>query len=315
MKNYMGSSIVSVKNLSHRYSVQWAIKDISFDITKKGVMGLLGSNGAGKSTTMNIICGVLNQTEGEVFINGINLRENPVEAKRYIGFLPQQPPLYTDLTVEEYLAYCADLRSVAPKKIRSSVDYAMEKCGITHFRKRLLKHLSGGYQQRVGIAQAIIHNPKFVVLDEPTNGLDPNQILEIRELIKEIATDRSVLLSTHILSEVQATCDHIKMIEEGQLVFAGTMDEFNNYIQPNSFVVVLKNPPRMTELEHVPGVSRVEAINSKSFRVWFDTDDDVTARMVHESVSRGWELSEVSVERSSLDEVFARLSGKSKRES
>ena len=154
-----------------------------------------------------------------------------------------------------------------------------------------------------------------MVLDEPTNGLDPNQILEIRELIKEIATDRSVLLSTHILSEVQATCDHIKMIEEGQLVFAGTMDEFNNYIQPNSFVVVLKNPPRMTELEHVPGVSREEAINSKSFRVWFDTDDDVTARMVHESVSRGWELSEVSVERSSLDEVFARLSGKSKRES
>ena len=311
----MEKSVVRVENLSHRYNVQWAIRDINFEIDQRGVVGLLGSNGAGKSTTMNIICGVLNQTEGEVFINGINLRENPVEAKRYIGFLPQQPPLYTDLTVEEYLAYCADLRSVAPKKIRSSVDYAMEKCGITHFRKRLLKHLSGGYQQRVGIAQAIIHNPKFVVLDEPTNGLDPNQILEIRELIKEIATDRSVLLSTHILSEVQATCDHIKMIEEGQLVFAGTMDEFNNYIQPNSFVVVLKNPPRMTELEHVPGVSRVEAINSKSFRVWFDTDDDVTARMVHESVSRGWELSEVSVERSSLDEVFARLSGKSKRES
>ena len=311
----MENPVVKVEHLSHRYSVQWAIRDINFEIYEKGILGLLGSNGAGKSTTMNIMCGVLNQTEGEVYINGINFREDPIAAKMNIGFLPQKPPLYTDLTVEEYLAYCADLRSVAPKKIRFSVDYAMEKCGITHFRKRLLKHLSGGYQQRVGIAQAIIHNPKFVVLDEPTNGLDPNQILEIRELIKEIATDRSVLLSTHILSEVQATCDHIKMIEEGQLVFAGTMDEFNNYIQPNSFVVVLKNPPRMTELEHVPGVSRVEAINSKSFRVWFDTDDDVTARMVHESVSRGWELSEVSVERSSLDEVFARLSGKSKRES
>ena len=315
MKNYMGSSIVSVKNLSHRYSVQWAIKDISFDITKKGVMGLLGSNGAGKSTTMNIICGVLNQTEGEVFINGINLRENPVEAKRYIGFLPQQPPLYTDLTVEEYLRNAAHLRLMEKSEVNKAVDVALARCSISHFRNRLIKNLSGGYQQRVGIAQAIIHDPLFVILDEPTNGLDPNQILEIRELIKEIATDRSVLLSTHILSEVQATCDHIKMIEEGQLVFAGTMDEFNNYIQPNSFVVVLKNPPRMTELEHVPGVSRVEAINSKSFRVWFDTDDDVTARMVHESVSRGWELSEVSVERSSLDEVFARLSGKSKHES
>ena len=308
----MGESIVKVENLSHRYSVQWAIRDINFEITKNGIYGLLGSNGAGKSTIMNIMCGVLKQTEGKVYIRGVDLAENPVDAKRHIGFLPQKPPLNMDLTVEEYLAYCADLRSVAPKKIRSSVDYAMDKCGITHFRKRLLKHLSGGYQQRVGIAQAIIHNPKFVVLDEPTNGLDPNQILEIRELIKEIATDRSVLLSTHILSEVQATCDHIKMIEEGQLVFSGTMDEFNNYIQPNSFVIVLKNPPRVAELEHVPGISRVEPVSPKSFRVWFDTDDDVTARMVHESVSRGWELSEISVERSSLDEVFARLSGKSK---
>ena len=308
-------ALCTARELAIGYGKTPLLSDICLGVQPGQILTLIGPNGAGKSTTMNIMCGVLNQTEGEVYINGINFREDPIAAKMNIGFLPQKPPLYTDLTVEEYLAYCADLRSVAPKKIRSSVDYAMEKCGITHFRKRLLKHLSGGYQQRVGIAQAIIHNPKFVVLDEPTNGLDPNQILEIRELIKEIATDRSVLLSTHILSEVQATCDHIKMIEEGQLVFAGTMDEFNNYIQPNSFVVVLKNPPRMTELEHVPGVSRAEAINSKSFRVWFDTDDDVTARMVHESVSRGWELSEVSVERSSLDEVFARLSGKSKRES
>ena len=311
----MSNKIVEVRHLSHRYSVDWAIRDINFEIKEKGVFGLLGSNGAGKSTTMNIICNVLTQTEGDVFINGINLRKNPIEAKKYIGFLPQKAPLHTEMTVDEYLYHCADIRLMPKKEIPAAIDRAKEKCGITHFSKRQICNLSGGYQQRVGIAQAIIHDPLFVILDEPTNGLDPNQILEIRELIKEIATDRSVLLSTHILSEVQATCDHIKMIEEGQLVFAGTMDEFNNYIQPNSFVVVLKNPPRMTELEHVPGVSRVEAINSKSFRVWFDTDDDVTARMVHESVSRGWELSEVSVERSSLDEVFARLSGKSKRES
>ena len=308
-------SIVKVEHLSHRYTVDWAIQDINFEVNRKGILGLLGSNGAGKSTTMNIICGVLNQTDGTVYINGIDTRKNSVEAKKNIGFLPQKPPLYSDHTVDEFLIFAAEMRLVDPKKIKQAVEMAKERCGIAHFSKRLIRNLSGGYQQRLGIAQAIVHSPKFVVLDEPTNGLDPNQILEIRELIKEIATDRSVLLSTHILSEVQATCDHIKMIEEGQLVFAGTMDEFNNYIQPNSFVVVLKNPPRMTELEHVPGVSRVEAINSKSFRVWFDTDDDVTARMVHESVSRGWELSEVSVERSSLDEVFARLSGKSKRES
>ena len=207
--NNMEKPVVKVEHLSHRYSVQWAIRDINFEIYEKGILGLLGSNGAGKSTTMNIMCGVLNQTEGEVYINGINFREDPIAAKMNIGFLPQKPPLYTDLTVEEYLAYCADLRSVAPKKIRSSVDYAMEKCGITHFRKRLLKHLSGGYQQRVGIAQAIIHNPKFVVLDEPTNDIDVNTLRALEEGLENFAGcavvvshDRWFLdrIATHILA-------------------------------------------------------------------------------------------------------------------
>ena len=185
----MEQPVVKVENLSHRYTSQWAIKNINFEIKERGVVGLLGSNGAGKSTTMNIICGVLNQTEGEVYINGVSLRENPVEAKKHIGFLPQKPPLYGDLTVDEYLVYCANLRLMDKTAIREAVDKAKNRCGIMHFSDRLIRNLSGGYQQRVGIAQAIVHNPKFVVLDEPTNGLDPNQILEIRELIKEIATD------------------------------------------------------------------------------------------------------------------------------
>ena len=202
----MENSIVKVEHLSHRYSVQWAIRDIDFEINQRGILGLLGSNGAGKSTTMNIICGVLKQTEGNVYINGINLRENPVEAKKNVGFLPQKAPLHLDFTVDEYLTYCAELHMVDKTRIKAAVDEAKERCGITHFSKRVLRNLSGGYQQRVGIAQAIVHNPKFVVLDEPTNGLDPNQIVEVRHLIKEIAEERSVLLSTHILSEVQATC-------------------------------------------------------------------------------------------------------------
>ena len=167
----MDEPIVRVEHLSHRYSVQWAIRDINLEIKKKGVFGLLGSNGAGKSTTMNIMCGVLNQTEGEVFVNGISLRENPVEAKKFIGFLPQKPPLYADFTVDEYLVYCAQLRHMDSKSIRVAVDCAKEKCGIMHYSKRLISNLSGGYQQRVGIAQAIVHNPLFVVLDEPTNDL------------------------------------------------------------------------------------------------------------------------------------------------
>ena len=192
----MEESIVRVEHLSHRYSVDWAIRDINLEVKSKGVFGLLGSNGAGKSTTMNIICGVLNQTEGNVWINNINLRENPVEAKKFIGFLPQRPPLYPDMTVEEYLIYCANLRLMEPMEIGKAVECAMARCGVTHFRSRLLRNLSGGYQQRIGIAQAIVHHPQFVVLDEPTNGLDPNQIVEIRNLIKELATDHAVIAST-----------------------------------------------------------------------------------------------------------------------
>ena len=152
----MEDSIVKVEHLSHRYHIQWAIQDINFEIKEKGVLGLLGSNGAGKSTTMNIICGVLNQTEGEVYLNGYNLRTNPVEAKRHIGFLPQKPPLYPDITVEEYLTYCAHLRLMPTREIPTAVERAMKRCDITHFRERIINNLSGGYQQRVGIAQAIV---------------------------------------------------------------------------------------------------------------------------------------------------------------
>lgn len=239
----MEEAIVRVEHLSHRYSVDWAIRDINLEVKSKGVFGLLGSNGAGKSTTMNIICGVLNQTEGDVWINDINLRQNPVEAKKSIGFLPQRPPLYPDMTVEEYLIYCANLRLMGPTEIGKAVEEAMARCGVTHFRSRLLRNLSGGYQQRIGIAQAIVHRPKFVVLDEPTNGLDPNQIVEIRNLIKELATDHAVMLSTHILPEVQATCDEIRMIEHGKVVFSGSMDNFDNYVAPTSFTVTLGNAP------------------------------------------------------------------------
>lgn len=263
----MDVAIVKVENLSHRYSSQWAIQDISFEINQTGVLGLLGSNGAGKSTTMNIMCGVLKQTKGEVYINGVSLRDNPVEAKKHIGFLPQKPPLHLDLNVDEYLTHCAYLRSVEPKHIKAAVEKAKDKCGIMHFSKRLVRNLSGGYQQRLGIAQAIVHDPKFVVLDEPTNGLDPNQIVEIRNLVKEIAVDRAVMLSTHILPEVQMTCDQIRMIESGHMVFAGTMDEFNNYIKPDSLVVLMDAPPSENELRAIPGIVSVENLTNKRFRL------------------------------------------------
>lgn len=303
----MKNPIVKVEHLSHRYSVQWAIRDINFEINQRGIMGLLGSNGAGKSTTMNIICGVLKQTEGNVFIDGINLRENPVEAKKNVGFLPQKAPLHLDFTVDEYLTYCADLHMVDKKQVKAAVDEAKARCGITHFSKRVLRNLSGGYQQRVGIAQAIVHKPKFVVLDEPTNGLDPNQITEVRHLIKEIAEERSVLLSTHILSEVQATCRNIKMIENGQMIFSGSIEEFDNYIQPNTLLVELDTPPMECDLL-LPGISKVENLSERRFRLRYDGDQDTAKRVAETCVTRGWGLIELVIEKSSLDAIFAQLS-------
>ena len=301
---------MKVEHLSHRYSVQWAVRDVSFEITKNGIYGLLGSNGAGKSTTMNIMCGVLKPTKGDVWIKGISMREHPVAAKRHIGFLPQKPPLNMDLTVEEYLAHCANMRHVPTKKVRHAVEVVMERCQLSHFRKRLIGNLSGGYQQRVGIAQAIVHEPEFIVLDEPTNGLDPNQIVEIRHLIKEIGMEHTVVLSTHALAEVQATCDSIRMIEQGRLVFSGTVRDFDNYVAPTSIAVSLLARPDVKELAEMPEVIRVEELGEGRYRIYFADIQDMAERIVETSVAKGWRLNEISLEKASLESIFAELSKK-----
>ncbi|MEO9020963.1 MAG: ABC transporter ATP-binding protein [Ginsengibacter sp.] len=306
----MNNSIVKVKDLSHRYSVQWAIRDINLEFANKGIYGLLGANGAGKSTIMNIMCGVLKQSQGTVFIKGIDLRENPVAAKKHLGFLPQKPPLQMDLTVEEFLIHCANLRLMKSSEVDAAVKEVMGKCQISHFAKRLIRNLSGGYQQRVGIAQAIIHKPDFVVLDEPTNGLDPNQILEMRTLIKGIAEEHTVLLSTHILQEVQMLCDNIWMIDEGKMVFSGTMEEFDNYIMPSTLVVSLMAPPTVEELQSIPGVLRVEDLGATKFRLQFSDAQEVIERVVETSVSHNWRLVEIAVEKNSLETIFSELTQK-----
>ena len=307
----MENPIVKVEHLYHRYtSSRWAIEDINFQIDEAGVVGLLGSNGAGKSTTMNIICGVMRQTTGEVYIDGINTLKEPVKARKLIGFLPQKPPLYPDLTIDEYLRFCAEIQWMDKKKIKSAIAVAEERCGITHMKDRLLRNLSGGYQQRVGLAQAILHDPKFVVLDEPTNGLDPNQILEVRQLIREIAEDRTVMLSTHILSEVQATCSTIKMIEHGRVVFSGSVEEFDNYIKPNTLYAEFDVPPLPDELMALPGIKQVESVSGRGARLLYDGDRDTVKQVIRESVTRGWEMTEIRTEKSSMEAVFAKLSGK-----
>lgn len=303
--------ILKTENLSHRYSSSWAIRDINIEIAAHGIIGLLGSNGAGKSTTMNIICGTLNQTEGKVFINGIDSRKEPEAARREIGFLPQTPPLYTDLTIDEYLTYCATLRLIEKHKIRPAVEEVKERCGIAHFSSRLIKNLSGGYRQRVGIAQSIIHKPKLVVMDEPTNGLDPNQLIEARKLIREISQEHTVLLSSHILSEINLLCREIIMIESGRIVFSDSMEAFNNYSKASTILVTLENPPSKEELLQVIGVNAVEFITQTQARIFFDGDKDVKERLVTASVQNGWRLSDIGFDKGLLDDIFKQLSSQS----
>ena len=300
--------ILKTENLSHRYGANWAIRDINIEIVDNGIIGLLGSNGAGKSTTMNIICGALNQTEGNVFINGADIRKQPELAKQFIGFLPQNPPVYLDLTVDEYLTYTAELRKIESRKVKAAVAEAKEKTGITHFSKRVIRNLSGGYRQRVGISQAIIHKPKLVVMDEPTNGLDPNQLIEARKLIREIAQERTVLLSSHILSEIHLLCREVIMIESGRIIFSDSMDAFNNYLQPQSVLVRFANPPAVNELQQVQGVTRAEYLTDKQARIFFDGEEDLTERIIVAGVQRDWRIREVNLEKGQLDDIFKQLS-------
>lgn len=305
------SAILKLEDLSHQYGSAWAIRDINIEISQNGVVGLLGANGAGKSTTMNILCGVLNQTEGHVYVQGVDTRKDPVAARAAIGFLPQHPPVYPDLTVDEYLSYAAQLRRIDKKKIKTAVGEAKERCGLAHFSTRLIKNLSGGYRQRVGIAQAIIHKPKLVVMDEPTNGLDPNQLIEARKLIKEIGKDHTVLLSSHILSEVHILCREVIMIDGGRVIFSDTMDAFNNYIHPHSLLIRFGNPPTATELQSIKGVTGVEFLNDEQVRLQFDGENATAERIAEQSGQKGWRLRELSLEKNLLDDIFKQLSNQS----
>ena len=217
-----GIKVIEVKNLVKKYGDHLAVDNLSFTVEKGQIYGFLGPNGAGKSTTMNIMTGYLGATEGEVIINGHDILKEPEEAKKSIGYLPEIPPLYTDMTVMEYLKFVAELKKIKKSEIQDSVDEVIELVGLFDVEKRLIKNLSKGYRQRVGLAQAIIGFPEIIILDEPMVGLDPIQIIEIRELIRKLAKEHTVILSSHILAEVQEMCDYIMIISKGKLVASDT---------------------------------------------------------------------------------------------
>jgi ABC-2 type transport system ATP-binding protein len=299
-------TLIQVGHLYRYYGQTCAVHDVSFDLAKGEVLGFLGPNGAGKSTTMQMITGNLAPSAGRVSVHGVDLLDEPRRAKHEIGYLPEQPPVYRDLTVNEYLRYCARLNRIARGHIDRAMDRACERCGLGDVRRRLIGNLSKGYQQRVGIAQAIIHTPAVVILDEPTVGLDPIQILEIRRLIRELGEDHGIILSTHILPEVQSTCNQVQIIHRGRLVFADSMSGLEQRLQATSVVAAFHGPVDNEALRGLPGVTEVQSLDDGRIRVHY-ADTDPSEPLVELAVSRNWRLHELSPDRRTLEQIFIEL--------
>lgn len=252
--------MIEVKNLTKYYGDHKAVDNISFSIKDGTVCGFLGPNGAGKSTTMNIMTGCLSATEGSVKISGFDIFDNPIEAKRMIGYLPEQPPLYYEETPREYLRFVAEAKKIPGGHIRDEIERIMKETQITEVADRLIKNLSKGYKQRVGIAQTLIGNPKVVILDEPTVGLDPIQVVEIRDLIKSLGQKHTVILSSHILSEVQNMCDEILIISKGKLIAYDTAENLEKMFQPKSAIEMLTDAGREEAEQVLSGIEGIEDV-------------------------------------------------------
>ncbi len=303
----MNNLTVEAIELTRLYGGREAVSNVSFSLNKGEVLGFLGPNGAGKSTTMKMLTGNLAPSSGSVKICGIDMIENPKEAKALIGYLPEMRPLYKELTVDEYLTMAARLHRVSPKHIKQAVEAAKERCGLGHMSKRLIENLSNGYQQRVGIAQAIIHRPMVVILDEPTVGLDPIQIRDIRALIREVGGEHSVIISTHILPEVEMVCDRVQIIDKGKLVFNGSIDVLKRQRVGNKLLIGLRQAPKTDDLLNIAGVVEAETLPSGMIRVRFEGDAAPAEAIVQTAVQQGWGLYQIAPDQTSLEDVFMQL--------
>jgi ABC-2 type transport system ATP-binding protein len=302
----MSNYTVEAQDLTKLYGGRAAVSNVSFTLSKGQVLGFLGPNGAGKSTTMKMLTGNLAPSEGGVKICGIDMLENPKEAKALIGYLPEMRPLYKEFTVDEYLTIAARLHRVSAGNIKKAVESAKERCGLSHMSKRLIENLSNGYQQRVGIAQAIIHSPMVVILDEPTVGLDPIQIRDIRALIKDIGKEHSVIVSTHILPEVEMVCDHVQIIDKGKLVFNGEIEVLKRQRIGNKLLIGFKQMPDIKSLLDISGVSEAEQVDGM-MRVRFAEGTAPHEAIVEASVKNGWGLYQIAPDQTSLEDVFVQL--------
>jgi ABC-2 type transport system ATP-binding protein len=311
--------MIKVEGLTKRYARTVAVDNISFEVEKGQIVGFLGPNGAGKTTTMRVLTCFLPPSEGKVTVAGFDVVENPMEVKKRIGYLPETPPLYPEMEVVEYLNFVGKLKGLGSGEIGRRVDEVMQRCAVADVRNKLIGKLSKGYRQRVGLAQAIIHNPDVLILDEPTSGLDPKQIIEIRELLRSLAGDHTIILSTHILSEVEHSCERVIIIAEGKLVAIDSVANLTNRLRGSEAVALeleasdgRPNPSEVQQrLEQVSGVSRVVMKDSRNGRLAFEVESlqgkHIRSDLARTVINSGWNLNELRSVGLSLEDIFLQL--------
>ncbi len=302
--------MIQVSHLTKMYGARPAIHDLNFEVKKGEIVGFLGPNGAGKSTTMKILTGFMPATEGKATIGGFDVFENPIDVKKNIGFLPENPPVYPEMVVSDYLEFAAQLHQVPKDLMSRAVGSAIEKTGLGDVRKRLIGNLSKGFRQRVGLAQALVHNPQVLILDEPTVGLDPKQIIEIRELIKSLGGDHTLILSSHILPEVTATCQRIIVISRGQIVAQDTLEQLTTRIKKGliySLMVKAPSPEGVEAIRRIDGINGVTSVGTKLVIEMKPGAKEIRDKIIETAVAKGMGVLEFSAERVSLEEIFLQL--------
>ncbi|MEX2261020.1 MAG: ATP-binding cassette domain-containing protein [Bryobacteraceae bacterium] len=318
--------MIKVEGLTKRYGRNIAVNNISFEVTKGEIVGFLGPNGAGKTTTMRVLTCFLPPTSGTAEVAGYDVLKDPIEVKRRIGYLPETPPLYPEMEVSEYLTFVGRLKGIARGEVKRRVDEVAERCAIGDERKKLIGRLSKGYRQRVGIAQAILHNPDVLILDEPTSGLDPRQIIETRELIRALAGDHTIILSTHILSEVEHSCEKVIIISQGKLAAIDSVDNLTSRLRGSESVGLevasadgaLNSADVRLTLERVPGVSRVILKEEKENLCFLEVESlkgrQIRGELARSIVVGGWNLNELRPIGLSLEDIFLQLTDSEKRD-
>jgi ABC-2 type transport system ATP-binding protein len=313
--------MITVTDLTKRYARHTAVDHVSFEVQKGQIVGFLGPNGAGKTTTMRMLTCFLPPTSGQATVAGFDVLEQPFEVKKRIGYLPETPPLYPEMRTAEYLAFVGSLKGLSGSELTKRVEYVLERCAIADVRDKLLGKLSKGYRQRVGLAQSIIHNPDVLILDEPTSGLDPKQINETRDLIKSLAGDHTIILSTHILPEVEQTCQYVLIINKGKLVAKDSVNNLQNRARGAESLLVevaarsgdVDSATMQKRLEQISGVTRVvfkeKLQNRVAFEIESHKDSFVRGDLARAIVESGWDLNELRPTAVSLEEIFLQLTG------